>query len=136
MALVSVESEMFNTRQDDDPITRRIIECAIDVHAELGPGLLEQAYLQAMCAAFMDEKMGFAKERAYPIKYKGREIGVYRPDLIVEDQVVVEIKSVERFDPVFIAQMLTYLKITHHHVGLILNFNRPRLVDGVKRVIL
>lgn len=122
------------SERDDDPRTRRIIECAIDVHAELGPGLLEQAYSQAMCAALMDAKMSFAKEKAFSIKYRGREIGVYRPDLIVDDQVVVEIKSVERFDPVFLAQMLTYLRITDLHVGLILNFNRPRLVDGIKRV--
>ena len=123
-------------KQDDDPLTRRIIECAIDVHAVLGPGLLEQAYSQAMCAAFKDAKLSFAQEKSFPITYRGREIGVYRPDLIVEDQVVVEIKSVERFDPVFLAQMLTYLRITTLHVGPILNFNRPRLVDGVKRVSL
>jgi GxxExxY protein len=126
----------MNNRQDDDPLTRRIIECAIDVHHELGPGLLEQAYSQAMCAALMDAKLAFVKERAFPIKFRGREIGVYRPDLIVESQVVVEIKSVDRYDPVFLAQMLTYLRITALHVGLIVNFNRARLVDGVKRVSL
>jgi GxxExxY protein len=68
--------------------------------------------------------------------FRGKTIGDYRPDLIVEDRAVVEIKSVERYDPVFLAQMLTYLRVTGKSVGLIINFNRPRLVDGIKRVVL
>ena len=78
----------------------------------------------------------FERERAFPALFRGVQVGQYRPDLIVNNQVVDEIKSVERYDPVFLAQMLTYLRVTGVKVGLIINFNRPRLVDGIKRVSL
>jgi GxxExxY protein len=120
----------------DDPTTRRILEAAIEVHTELGPGLLERPYAVALAIALKDAGMSFEAEKAFPILFRGRTLGDYRPDLIVENYVVVEIKSVERFDAVFLAQMLTYLRVTRLRVGLILNFNRPRLVDGVKRVVL
>ena len=75
-------------------------------------------------------------EKRFPILFRGKALGDYRPDLIVNNYVVVEIKSVERYDPVFLAQMLTYLRVTQLRVGLILNFNRVRLVDGSKQVVL
>lgn len=121
---------------DDDPRTRRIIACAIDVHTELGPGLLEAPYQAAMCIALYEAGLVAERERSFPALFRGVQVGVYRPDLIVDREVVVEIKSVERFDPVFTAQMLTYLRVTRLTVGLIINFNRPRLTDGVKRVSL
>ncbi len=121
---------------EQDPVTGRIIECAIDVHAQLGPGLLESAYQGAMCVALADARMSVTREKSFPIMYRGARVGDYRPDLIVDETVVVEIKSVARYDPVFLAQMLTYLRVTQLRVGLILNFNRPRLADGIKRVAL
>ncbi len=78
----------------------------------------------------------YQRQVAVPVVYKGRTIGEYRLNLIVEEAVVVEIKSVERFDPVFEAQVLTYLKITGKKIGLLINFNSPLLSDGVKRFIL
>ena len=78
----------------------------------------------------------FRRQVAIPLKYKGRAIGEYRIDLLVEDTVVVEIKSVERHDPVFEAQLLTYLKITGKKLGLLLNFNSRLLKNGIKRIIL
>jgi GxxExxY protein len=122
--------------QSQDPRTERIIACAIEVHNALGPGLLESAYEAAMCIALTDSGMTFEHQRMIPAVFRGITIGQYHPDLIVNDEVVVEIKSVERFDPVFQAQMLTYLRITQKEIGLIINFNRPRLADGIKRVIL
>lgn len=78
----------------------------------------------------------FARERRIPLVYRGLRVGEYIPDLIVENTVVVEIKSVAHLEPVFTAQLLTYLRITGLHVGLLLNFNAPKLVDGLKRVVL
>lgn len=117
-------------------LTQRIIACAIEVHRHLGPGLLESVYEAAVCLELTDAGLSFRRQVAVPVTYKGRRIAEHRPDLIVSDFVVVEIKSVEQFNPVFVAQMLTYLRITNLRVGLILNFNRAVLREGIKRVML
>ena len=117
-------------------ITERIIGCAIEVHRHLGPGLLEHAYEEALCTEFQLQGIDYRRQVAVPLEYKGRPIGEFRIDLLVEDVVVVEIKSVERHDPVFEAQLLTYLKITGKKVGLLMNFNSSLLKHGMKRVIL
>jgi GxxExxY protein len=117
-------------------LTERIIGCAIEVHRHLGPGLLEATYEAALCAELGDAGIQYRRQAAYPVLYKGKVIGEYRADLIVEDAFVVEIKSVERLDPLFAAQVLTYLKITGKKVGLLINFNSRTLKDGVKRFIL
>jgi GxxExxY protein len=119
-----------------DPRTEPIIACAIEVHRELGPGLLEVPYEAAMCLALQSVGLVVERQKRYPAIFRGVHIGHYFPDLIVNNEVVVEVKSAERYDPVFLAQMLTYLRITKCSVGLIINFNRPRLIDGVKRVSL
>ena len=116
--------------------TNRIIGCAIEVHRDLGAGLLESAYQTALCVELAHSGILFERERLVPLEYRGVRVGDYRPDLIVEGIVVVEIKSVLRFDPVFTAQMLTYLRITGLRVGLLLNFNKSVLRDGIKRVVL
>ena len=117
-------------------VTDQIIRCAIEVHRHLGPGLLECVYESAMCIELECAGLAFARQVGVPVLYKGELIAEHRPDLIVADLVVVEIKSVERFNPVFVAQMLTYLQITGLRVGLILNFNREVLKDGIRRVSL
>ena len=127
---------MLPTAAHRDPRTEPIIACAIEVHEALGPGLLESPYQAAMCIALSDRGLAVERERLFPAVFRGVTVGQYRPDLIVNNQVVVEIKSVERYEPVFLAQMLTYLRITRLQVGLIINFNKPRLVDGIKRVSL
>jgi GxxExxY protein len=121
---------------EQDPRTRPSIACAIEVHAALGPGLLEAPYQAAMQIALTSAGNKVEREKSFPALFRGLEIGHYRPDLIVNNEVVVEIKSVERYDPVSLAQMLTYLRVTRLQVGLIINFNRPRVVDGIKRVSL
>ena len=120
----------------DHTTTDRIIGCAIEVHRDLGAGLLESAYQTALCVELAHSGILFERERLVPLEYRGVRVGDYRPDLIVEGIVVVEIKSVLRFDPVFTAQMLTYLRITGLRVGLLLNFNKSVLRDGIKRVVL
>lgn len=103
-------------------ITERIIGCAIEVHRQLGPGLLESTYESALCVEFESAGVSFKRQVPYPVLYKGHSLGEYRVDLIVEDKVIVELKSVERLDPVFEAQVLTYLKVTGKKVGLLFNF--------------
>ncbi len=122
--------------EHDQRVTEQIIGCAIEVHKDLGPGLLEKPYLVAMCMELAHKGIQFERERIIKLEYKGVQIGDYIPDLIVADTVVVEIKSCSHFEDVFIAQMLTYLRLTHLRVGLIVNFNKKLLKDGLKRVIL
>ena len=117
-------------------LTEAIIGCAIAVHRELGPGLLENTYESALCVELDDSGLTYQRQVPLPVIYKGRTVGEYRLDLIVEDSVVAEIKSVERFDPVFEAQVLTYLRVSGKKVGLLINFNRRLLKEGIKRFIL
>jgi GxxExxY protein len=117
-------------------LTERIIGCAIEVHKALGPGLLEAMYEEALCIEVADTGLSFERQVAIPALYKGRKVGEYRLDLLIEDAVIVELKSVERFDPIFEAQILTYLKITGKKVGLLINFNSRLLTAGVKRFVL
>ncbi len=113
-----------------------MIGCAIAVHRNLGPGLLESVYEEALCVEFKIQGVCYKRQVIIPVNYKGHEIGEYRLDLLVEDSVVVELKSVERHDPVFEAQLLTYLRVTGKKVGLHINFNSRLLKEGVKRFVL
>jgi len=115
----------------DITTTEKIIGCAIAVHEELGAGLLESAYHTALCIELAQHGVRFERDPLVPLSYDGVHVGNFRPDLIVEGRVVVEIKSVLRYEPVFTAQMLTYLRITNLRVGLLLNFNKRRLKDGI-----
>jgi GxxExxY protein len=117
-------------------LTERIIGCAIEVHRQLGPGLLEQTYEAALCIELQNAGVNFVRQPVFPVLYKGQTIGEYRLDLIVADAVVVEIKSVERFDPIFEAQVLSYLRMTGKKVGLLINFKSRLLRDGLKRYVL
>jgi GxxExxY protein len=117
-------------------ITEQIIGGAMAVHRELGPGLLESSYLACLRVELQERQLGFEAERPLPIVYKGHSLDVsYRLDLIVDNLVVVEIKSVERLLGVHEAQVLTYMRLTACPVGLLINFNVPRLIDGVRRLI-
>ena len=121
---------------DINRLTERIIGCAIEVHRQLGPGLLEGTYELALCVELSDAGLKHERQVAVPIVYKGRDIGEYRLDLMVENTVIVEIKSVERHDPLFEAQLLTYLRVTGRRVGLLINFNNRMLKSGIKRLML
>lgn len=117
-------------------ITREIISCAIEVHKILGPGLLESLYEKALCYEFDIKKIAYQSQVLVPVIYKQEIIGEYRIDLLVEDEIIVELKAVDRFEKVFEAQLLSYLKITSKKLGLLINFNVPVLKDGIKRIIL
>jgi len=127
---------MLEFPEERDPLTDKIIGCAIEVHRTLGPGLLEQTYESALCVELKLAGLNFQRQLVVPVTYKNEPVGDYRLDLVVEDSVVLEIKSVDRFDPIFEAQLLTYLKITGLKRGLLLNFNARLLKDGIKRLVL
>jgi GxxExxY protein len=119
-----------------DPLTRRIIGAAIEVHRNLGPGLLEAVYERALCIEFDACALKYQRQVRIPALYKGRSVGDYCVDLIVEDAVVVEVKSVVAVAPVCEAQLLTYMRLTQKRRGLILNFHTPVLKDGITRRVL
>lgn len=117
-------------------ITEQIIGCAIEVHKNLGPGLLESIYEKALCCELDLKGIKYKSQVMVPILYKGNLLGEHRLDLLVEDEIIVEIKAVDRHEPVFNAQLLSYLKLTGKHLGLLVNFNVPTLKNGIKRIIL
>jgi len=117
-------------------ITRKIIGCAIEVHRELGPSLREATYQRAMAIKFGSIGLAYAEQVSLPAVYKEGTIGSYRLDFLVEDSVVLEIKSVGQLDPLFQAQILAYLRIAQKKVGLLINFSAPLLRDGLRRFIL
>jgi len=119
----------------ENEITEGIIGAAIEVHRHLGPGLLESVYEECLCYEFGQRGLRFQRQLAAPVLYKGVKLDCgYRIDLLVEDAVVVEIKSMEALLPVHCAQLLTYLKICHKRIGLLINFNVPVLLHGLKRI--
>ena len=121
---------------DNNPLTDKIIAAALEVHRELGPGLLESIYENALCRELRLQGIPCAKQVEFPVLYKGEPIGEHRIDLLIADQVIVEIKSVERMNPIFDAQLLSYLRITRKRIGLLINFNTRLLKDGIQRRVL
>ena len=118
-----------------DSLTDRIIGCAIEVHRELGPGLLESIYRNSLEIELSDQGLKVDKNKPIGLKYRGREIGpALILDLQVENRIVVEVKAVERLHPVHLAQVMTYLKLTGCDAGLLLNFNVTALRAGVRRL--
>ena len=120
----------------ENVLSKVIIGCAMNVHTKLGPGLLESAY--EACLAYELSKAGlrFERQKPMPLLYEDVKLDVgYRLDLIVENLVVVDPKSVEALAPVFTAQMITYLKLSGCKLGLIMNFNVEHLRDGIKRIV-
>ena len=122
---------------DYEHITGAIIACAVDVHRATGPGMLEKAYLPCMKYELQQRKLEFVAEHPILHVYKRRVplATSYRADLIVESLVIVELKAVSEILPIHEAQLVTYLRLANCPVGLIINFNVPRLVDGVKRKV-
>ena len=122
---------------DTNKLTEQIIGAAIEVHRELGPGLLESAYQRALAYEFTLRGIAFEEQKLCPIRYKDLLIeDAYRLDFIVEGLVVVELKTVDSLMDVHEAQVLTYLKFTGCHLGLLLNFNSTTLIKGLRRLAL
>ncbi len=119
-----------------DAISQKVLGCALEVHRTLGPGLLETVYEKALAQELTDAGLQFAAQVQLPVIYKGRDLGCgFRIDLLVENSVVVELKTVDQLAPIHEAQILTYLKLSGHRIGLLINFNVPLLKHGVKRLV-
>jgi GxxExxY protein len=121
----------------DEELTKRVIGAAIEVHRVLGPGLMESAYQVCLAKELADLGVVFQREVALPVQYKGVQLDCgYRLDFVVEKRLVLEIKSVEKIEPVHEAQLLTYMKLGRFPLGLLLNFNARLLKDGMIRRVL
>jgi GxxExxY protein len=121
----------------EDPLTYRIIGCALAVHRELGPGLLESVYEECLARQLERGGLQFTRQPALGVSYNGNLLSrTFRPDFVIEREVVLEVKAVTRILPVHQAQALTYMKLAHKERGLIINFNVEFLTHGIKRLIL
>jgi GxxExxY protein len=133
-------TETQSHREDEkqkDPRTNQIVGAALEVHRALGPGLLESAYEECLCHELHLRGASFRRQVDLPITFKGLQLDCgYRMDLLVEDTVVVELKSIEKLLPVHEAQLLTYMKLARKPVGLLINFNMPLLTQGIIRRVL
>jgi len=125
------------TTEAHDPRTNAIIGAAIEVHRHLGPGLLESAYEECLCHELHLSGLDFKRQVEIPVAYKGLNLDCgYKVDLVVRDEVVLELKSVEKLLPVHQAQILTYPRLTGKRVGPLINFNVPVLTQGIIRRVL
>ncbi len=120
-----------------DELSGRVIGCAIEVHKQLGPGLLESAYERCLSYELLCAGTHHESQKELPIDYKGTELDCgYRVDLLVDDKLIVELKAVSNLLPIHEAQLLTYMKLANVKTGLLMNFNVARLKDGIKRFVL
>jgi len=135
-----MQSRTFNRRDAEalsfNELTEQVIGTCIEIHRNLGPGLLESAYQECLCYELSQAEIEFERQVPLPVKYNGvcLECG-YRLDLVVSEKTVVELKTVEQLLPIHEAQLLTYLKLSGLTVGLLINFNVPVLKDGIKRIV-
>ena len=117
-----------------DSLTEAIIGCAIEVHRNLGPGLLESTYQQCLAHELKSNDIAFQLECPIPVEYKGIRLDCgYRIDFLIDNRVILELKAVEEIHGIHKAQILTYMKLTQIQTGLLINFNVQRLVDGIRR---
>ena len=120
-----------------DSLTESVIGLAIEVHRALGPGLLESAYQECLCYELKANTIAFGRQVALPVVYKSVKLDCgYRMDLVVDDRLVVELKTVEKILPIHEAQLLTYLRLSGIRTGLLLDFNTAVLKNGIKRMVL
>lgn len=120
---------------EKDPLTRRIIGAAMNVHSEFGTGLLESVYQNALCIELKAQSIRYRAQQAIDIKYRDQHVGHLIADIVVEGRVILELKSVEELEPIHTAQLITYLKATGIKKGLLINFNVRHLRHGIKRVV-
>ena len=119
---------------DVNELSYKIIGCAYDVHKILGPGLLESTYEKCLCFELDKLDIKYERQKELPINYKGMTLeNGYRIDILVEDKIVIELKSVDTLQPIHSAQILTYLKLSHKPLGLLINFNVTNLQNGIRR---
>lgn len=134
----SVEDILVDDEMQPDPdlsrITNAILGAAIEVHRSLGPGFSESVYCKALSIEITQRGISFTPQSPVQVGYRNEVVGEGKVDFLVEGKVVVEIKAVEALAPIHIAQVISYLRATHHKLGLLINFNVRRLKDGIKRI--
>ena len=127
---------MGEISNETNKIAEQILDAAFIVHRELGPGLLESVYEICLEKLLLENGLNVERQKTLPVKFRGQVIDSgLRPDLIINNQVIVELKAVEKMIPLYDAQLLTYLKLTPINLGLLLNFNTRLLKNGIKRLI-
>jgi GxxExxY protein len=120
-----------------DPLSNKVIGCAIEVHRELGPGLLESTYEQCLAAELTRSRIPFQLQVDLPVSYKGTRLDCsYRIDVLIDQQLIIELKCVEQLQKIHDAQILTYMRLAKIKIGLLINFNVPVLKNGIKRFLL
>jgi GxxExxY protein len=120
----------------ENEISREVVDAAYKIHKSLGPGLLESAYEALMVHELRRRGFDVVAQKPMPLRYDGMTLDVgYRADIVVEDRVIVELKSTDRMLPVYAKQLLTYLRVSDKRLGLLINFGLPRIKDGIKRVV-
>ena len=134
---MKIMKDMKNTSKQFSPLSNKIIGCAIEVHRHLGPGLLESTYQRCLAHELSRNGINFRIEQPLPVDYKDIRLDCgYRIDLLVENEIVIELKSVEKLAPIHEAQLLSYLKLANKKQGFLINFNVELLKDGLKSYIL
>ena len=127
---------MIELSPEHDIVARQIVDAAFSIHKTLGPGLLESVYEQCLAYELRSRSLQVECQVALPVRYRDIQIEIgFRMDLIVNDLILVEVKATERIIPVHEAQLLTYLKFSGKHLGLLINFNVPLIKDGIRRLI-
>jgi len=122
---------------DIESLTKEVIDCTFQVHSQLGPGLLESTYEACLCHELSLRNIPFKRQVSLPVIYKETKLDAgYRLDLLIDDQLIIELKSVEQLENIHKAQLLTYLKLSQKTLGLLINFNSTLIKDGIKRVVL
>ena len=122
--------------EEINTLTQKIIGCAIEVHRRLGPCLLESIYEKALCIELKYNGIKYERQKIINVDYRNQSLGIYKIDILVENKVVLELKSVDRHDPVFEAQLLSYMKLGSYKIGLLINFNKEIVNKGISRKIL
>lgn len=120
-----------------DDLSNKVIGCALNVHRELGPGLLESTYEQCLCYEISKAGIQFERQKELPVRYQDVDIDCgYRIDLLIEGALIIELKSVDKLERIHEAQLLTYMKLSTIEIGLLINFNSVLLRDGIRRMVL
>ncbi|MEZ5813282.1 MAG: GxxExxY protein [Alphaproteobacteria bacterium] len=123
------------TKDNEPDVSKIIVDCIFKVHKALGPGLLENAYEACLEHEIRKRNLGVERQKTLPVSYDGVKVEAgYKLDLLIEESFIVELKAVEKMNSLYQAQLITYLKLSNIKTGLLVNFNRPLIKDGIKRI--
>lgn len=128
--------ELIEPNKKLDELARAVINAAIEVHRQLGPGYNESFYEKALTLEFLQRSIPFERQKTINVYYKNKILGASRLDFLIDNQLILELKVIDRFARIHMAQLLSYLKASKCHLGLLINFNVTNLLQGVKRVVL